>query len=317
MTRMLKAASRQEREAILREGYVVGRPINSGAFGRVYVADKNSLIRIEQIHRGRNKREAVVEGLELNKRLGAKHIAPAVKDSFHIPKQSEDDEDVIGYMVMVMDRYTMNLQDFLGLEPNDTTLLGMNVSHLFRRLAREYILCLDLKPSNIVLNVDKEHGVWVPKHMRLIDFGGDFCSSVYDQLDGHVFEDNDGNEATATPKQIEDVIYACLLFMYFLNMEQYEEEHAQFCLHRLCLFRNDPNTKDLLQTVDGGGGNQFLYLAMKKLLTSHPRFASICSIYANETPATAMKKLYRLMAAADDGVCVKYDTMTKKKRKRV
>ena len=172
--------------------------IGSGTYARVFTDKQNNeiLLRVEDILPDNPLRDAKMT-IKLQKQLAVHGIAPELYESFEVPRDRHDRKEVKKFLVTVMERYSCDLMSFIKTKESDTTLLGMNIAHLFKRLAKRHIMCADLKPQNIVLNSKMIDGVLVPMEMRLIDFGADFCDvDVFGVLDGYVFSDNFDNEYT-------------------------------------------------------------------------------------------------------------------------
>jgi hypothetical protein len=73
---------------------------------------------------------------------------------------------------MLIERYQMDLHKYLQKTPEPDPFWISNVAYFVKKLIREGIICLDIKPGNIVVNL-ANHNI---RDLRLIDFGGDWCS---------------------------------------------------------------------------------------------------------------------------------------------
>ena len=77
---------------------------------------------------------------------------------------------------MLTQRYDMDLEHWFTVSTGDAqecSLWTMRVCRLFREMAKIGLFCIDLKPANIVVNVDA--GTSLVYAMKLIDFGGGLC----------------------------------------------------------------------------------------------------------------------------------------------
>jgi hypothetical protein len=78
---------------------------------------------------------------------------------------------------MLTERYQMDLEHWFTVstrEAQERSMWTMRVSRLFRGMARIGLFCIDLKPANIVVNVEQT-GTPTLRAMKLIDFGGGLC----------------------------------------------------------------------------------------------------------------------------------------------
>jgi len=279
--------------------------IGSGTYARVFTDKQNNeiLLRVEDILPDNPLRDAKMT-IKLQKQLAVHGIAPELYESFEVPRDRHDRKEVKKFLVTVMERYSCDLMSFIKTKESDTTLLGMNIAHLFKRLAKRHIMCADLKPQNIVLNSKMIDGVLVPMEMRLIDFGADFCDvDVFGVLDGYVFSDNFDNEYTLSTKEIENTIYLCLLFLYFLIAHSMlGGTHTNFCIRRIKAMRRDEKTNLILQAVGEKTHDQnfLMYLAMKKLLLSNENFKTMVEHYNKMDTRRALELLYELLVSPLD-----------------
>ena len=74
-----------------------------------------------------------------------------------------------------------SLRDYMEKFRNNNATVASHLKSLFSKMAASHLLCVDLKPENVVVQFDKTTGV-ITK-MRLIDFDNVFCLE-------HVQEDN-------------------------------------------------------------------------------------------------------------------------------
>ncbi len=130
---------------------------------------------------------------------------------------------------MICAYYEDDLQSLVYDSPDKLLKIGgeirkQAVSHL-RRMADETMLCYDVKPSNMVFNVE-------PLDVRFIDFGRDFCewrpfdeenaflerAPVLSYIQTLVVEASSTDSSVKVEQLYKDLIYATMLIMLSANI---------------------------------------------------------------------------------------------------
>lgn len=112
---------------------------------------------------------------------------------------------------MLMQRYQMDLQHWFKTSTptiHRRSLWPMRVRQLLRSMARTGVFCIDLKPANIVINVED---MGIIREMKLIDFGGGLCWESSQLLPD-------------TPHLPWQVVYATLLLVFNASIKHSEPE---------------------------------------------------------------------------------------------
>lgn len=85
------------------------------------------------------------------------------------------DPDPAFHLAIVMERFDMNLWEYFVEHDwsKNAAQVATMLNKLLRSLAQQNVLCLDVKPPNVMVRL--RPGTDEIVSMRLIDFGGDFC----------------------------------------------------------------------------------------------------------------------------------------------
>ena len=106
----------------------------------------------------------VIHEVHIHRILSTYHLAPDLLASY-----IQEEEHI-----MVLTRFQMDLGHWLRTSsPCRVSMWCMRLRRLLRGMASRQIFAMDLKPENVVVNL--EEGSTVIRDMRLIDFGGGLC----------------------------------------------------------------------------------------------------------------------------------------------
>lgn len=125
----------------------------------------NALLRIGQF--AAHDAKKVQTEINLLWRLGRQGISPRIMNIFW---DCHNDEY---RLAVIMERWGASLETYFNTEywERESANIAARLSNLLKRLAEEQVLCVDVKPGNVVVR----HTGSKISDMRLIDFGGDFC----------------------------------------------------------------------------------------------------------------------------------------------
>jgi serine/threonine protein kinase len=182
-------------EAAVKVGIVTGPLIGEGSYGAVFqdIDDSTRLVKLQKLYSDTATR-AFDQECRLARRFGRLLLAPAV---YQTSVYTLDDD--IDLAMIVMHKFEMSLADYLDAD-GDTSLLVPHIRQLLRRLANHGVVCVDIKPSNMVVNTHEGKVT----DLRLIDFGGEMCL-----------------EDTGLDKQ---AVYVLLMLIYMTNTH----DHTMF-----------------------------------------------------------------------------------------
>ena len=166
------------------------RPVTAGevlatsGFATVYACNE----RDDVILRTQPESDDVAREVRIHRLLSARGVAPTFFVSY-----TRDREHT-----MVLARFHMDLGQWLRLyAPCTVSMWSMRLCRLLREMASCRIFGLDLKPENVLVNL--EPGTTIIQDMRLIDFGGGLCWEEIDTIS-------------------RDGLYACLLIAFHASL---------------------------------------------------------------------------------------------------
>lgn len=142
----------------------LGPVLSQSGFATVFVlpGQEHSVLRIQECTRLQD----LVDEVRLGTKLEAASVCPLTY-AHYIDRTHHG---------ILMQRYQMDLQQWLQTSTVTTrrqSLWAMRVCQLLRSMARVGVFCMDLKPANVVVNVEEDTGLI--RDMKLIDFGGGLC----------------------------------------------------------------------------------------------------------------------------------------------
>ena len=161
--------------------YSLEHKIGRGASCRVYPV-KGQPTRIYRIQTNDVELEDILHEIKLTSKMTRLGVCPIV----YVQVIDKNDNHA-----MLMQRYQMSLCVYFKTGSNTTlnefptwkvaTIFidpswEMTLVHLLRITAKANILCLDIKPENVVVNLDHENKRIID--LKLIDFGDDLCQEV-------------------------------------------------------------------------------------------------------------------------------------------
>lgn len=243
--------------------------LSSGSYGFVYSLGTKYVARLEEVENEEDMQSAR-DANNFQDILAEKKIAPNIVGQHYWDN----------VFVTVMDRFDFDLSDVYDDDIIDRTMIDINISFLLRRMANNNLICFDLKPNNIVVNVNNDERPQITD-MKLIDFGGDFC--VHKQKTPQKFI----QDRKITDKFYKKVLYAVMLYMYYLNTSDlYGHDTTKFVLTRLRGFRHDADSD-----------NELLYAAMVyEMLKNKSTVTSMLEAYnPNITFRLALSQLYDII----------------------
>lgn len=152
---------------------ILGKRFNKGGLTSVYNLkdDPSKLFKITPFQTSLDL-EDLKEETEFEQELSRAGLAPQLYKSFK-------DKHARG---AVVEKFNMDLDVYLrkarkaGIPPDPK--LGSFLKQILWNLAGRGIECLDVKPKNFVVNVDKDTGEI--QALRIIDFGGNWCTRKHD-----------------------------------------------------------------------------------------------------------------------------------------
>lgn len=142
--------------------------IAAGSGGGAYidsVDQTNTIYKIIEISREHECRDFRQEG-QLAMHMGQIGVGPYV----HTYYIAQEDAKLTG--VIVMERFEMSLHTLIQTQRYDAYSIGPVIFQLLQSAANSRVLCIDLKPNNIVVNTNDGFSV------RLIDFSNRFCTVI-------------------------------------------------------------------------------------------------------------------------------------------
>ena len=144
--------------------------------------------RDDVILRTQPESDDVAREVRIHRLLSARGVAP----TFFVSYTREREH------TMVLARFHMDLGQWLRLyAPCTVSMWSMRLCRLLREMASCRIFGLDLKPENVLVNL--EPGTTIIQDMRLIDFGGGLCWEKIDTIS-------------------RDGLYACMLIAFHASL---------------------------------------------------------------------------------------------------
>ena len=219
------------------------------------------------------KKETIAE-IEYGRKMSDANIGPKIYDAF-IYSGKEGDQGIFEYGFIIMEKFQGSGSHFLWddrkvakkrwgryIPPKAQEIVIKKMMELTRRMVSKNLYCWDIKPGNFVVNFKGVRAI----HVRMIDFGGQFCVFGVKERDHYLRQLRRSSKklSTITIPQFNELFY-CLIMIPFLII-----------LINLIAHRQVQNSRDIRVAREHNRGVPRPYVPFDLHAIAHPLMKTIC-----------------------------------------